>query len=85
MRRTIEGEGILTEENLAPYRVSIRNFNGKNPFCKDGKQLCVKLKSRRLKRMVVIIFSTKNTLQEELRNTIQSGDQMKGVVTYRAA
>ena len=32
-----------------------------------------------------IIFSTKNTLQEELRNTIQSGDQMKGVVTYRAA
>ena len=80
-----EGEGILTEENLAPYRVSIRNFNGKNPFCKDGKQLCVKAEVEEIEEDGRIIFSTKNTLQEELRNTIQSGDQMKGVVTYRAA
>ena len=80
-----EGEGILTEENLAPYRVSIRNFNGKNPFCKDGKQLCVKAEVGEIEEDGRIIFSTKNTLQEELRNTIQSGDQMKGVVTYRAA
>jgi divergent AAA domain len=80
-----EGEGILTEENLAPYRVSIRNFNGKNPFCKDGKQLCVKAEVEEIEEEGRIIFSIKNTLQEELRNTIQSGDQMKGVVTYRAA
>lgn len=80
-----EGEGILTEENLAPYRVSIRNFNGKNPFCKDGKQLCVKAEVEEIEEDGRIIFSIKNTLQEELRNTIQSGDQMKGVVTYRAA
>lgn len=80
-----EGEGILTEENLAPYRVSIRNFNGKNPFCKDGKQLCVKAEVEEIEEDGRIIFSTKNTLQKELRNTIQSGDQMKGVVTYRAA
>lgn len=80
-----EGEGILTEENLAPYRVSIRNFNGKNPFCKDGKQLCVKAEVEEIEEDGRLIFSTKNTLQEDLRNTIQSGDQMKGVVTYRAA
>ena len=78
-----EGEGLLPGGNLAPYNV--KYLNGINPFRgPNGEQLCVIALIEGITPDGRYIFSTKNVLQEDLKEIAKFGEQLNCLVVSYA-
>lgn len=78
-----EGEGLLPGGNLAPYNV--KYLNGINPFRgPNGEQLCVIALIEGITPDGRYIFSTKNVLQEDLKEIAKFGEQLNCLVVSHA-
>jgi divergent AAA domain len=78
-----EGEGLLPGGNLAPYNV--KYLNGINPFRRpNGEQLCVTALVEGITPDGRYIFSTKNVLQEDLKDIANFDEQLYCLVVSYA-